>query len=66
MSYYVHRSRDDREGWIGPIRCERQAHKEKDAWEDAGWTAEVHKSSPEIKAKVATWVKAVAERRARG
>ncbi len=43
MSWYVKRERPGvvgrKDGWTGPIRSERQAHRERDAWIDAGWTS---------------------------
>lgn len=56
MTFYVERSHPDgRAGWTGPIRSLAQAWKEAGAWHDAGWSAIVHESSPEIKAKVRAW-----------
>lgn len=59
----VHPERRPSEGWVGPIRSEQQAHKEKAAWEGAGHKAEVHPSSPEVKKRVRDWQRAADERR---
>lgn len=56
MSSYVKRSNGDREGWTGPIRSEKQAQKEAAAWTDAGWTAEVVPSTPEVRSAVRAWM----------
>jgi len=56
MSFYVRRVHTDgRGGWVGPIRSERQAEKEKAAWESCGWVAWVEPSTPEIKATARAW-----------
>lgn len=59
MSYYVKRSRPGvvgtKRGWTGPIRSERQAHRERAAWTEAGWEAEVVPSSPAVRAEVRKW-----------
>lgn len=67
MSFYVHRIResDGRNGWVGPIRSEHQAGRERAAWEDAGWLAWVHESSAEVKRAVHAWQHQVHEERAR-
>jgi hypothetical protein len=70
MSYYVKRTRPARAddnlrrvvdgikiGWTGPIRSERQAGRETAAWQDAGWTAELVKSTPAVRAEVRAWQK---------
>lgn len=58
MSYYVHRINENgRQGWTGPIRSEKQANKEAEAWKDAGQEATVYESSPEVKARVRAWDK---------
>jgi len=58
-SFYVHRTRGDREGWTGPIRSQRQADREAAAWREAGWAATVHPSTPETKRRVRAWERAV-------
>jgi hypothetical protein len=55
MSSYVRRAKDGRQGWTGPIRSDRQAQREAQAWTDAGWTATVEPSTPEIRAEVRKW-----------
>jgi protein gp37 len=64
MTYYVKRYRHstERTAWVGPIRSERQAEREAQAWRDArdsfdraDWTAEVHESTPEIRREVRAW-----------
>lgn len=59
MSFYVERRREDRHdglpSWTGPIRSQRQAHKEARAWQEAGWTAHVHPTSPVIRSLVRAW-----------
>lgn len=64
MSAYVKRTNPetDRVGWTGPIRNDKQAEREATAWRDAGWAAEVHPSTPEIRAQVRAWEKAKAQR----
>lgn len=63
MSAYVKRTNPQgRVGWTGPIRSDRQAQREADAWLDAGWEAEVHPSTPAVKAEVRAWEKAKAAR----
>lgn len=65
MAFYVRRvnTGTGREGWVGPIRSERQAHREALAWEadtDSHgnyWSADVFVSCPEIKARVRAWEK---------
>jgi hypothetical protein len=57
-SHYVKRSRDGRDGWTGPIRSPRQAAKEAAAWIDAGWTAQVVDSTPDVKREVRAWQRA--------
>lgn len=71
MSFYVKRSRpahpsdheasvvDGRKvGWTGPIRSERQAHREAAAWCDGGWSGNVVAGSPEVKREAREWQKA--------
>ena len=65
-SFYVKRERGGREGWVGPIRSARQAQREVDAWESAGWSAEARPSSVEVKAQVRSWQAAVKRERAGG
>jgi hypothetical protein len=57
MSFWVKRQDPARmkTSWTGPIRSERQAGREADAWTDAGWSAEVVPSSPEVRAEVRAW-----------
>jgi hypothetical protein len=75
MSYYVRRDKPGTPGgyaYVGPIRSARQAGREAEAWNDAGREAEnppynavVMLSTPEVRAAVRAWVKAVNARRAR-
>jgi hypothetical protein len=60
MSYYVKRS-GGRLGYayVGPIRAEKQAHKEAEAWISCGHTAEVLESSPAVRADVRAWDKTI-------
>jgi hypothetical protein len=44
-----------RTGWTGPIRNERQAQRERGAWDSAGWTARVVPSSATVRAEVRAW-----------
>jgi hypothetical protein len=67
MSYYVKRRRvivnsdtdprhvDPGIGWTGPIRSPKQAEKERQALENAGWTAEVVPSTPEVRKQIREW-----------
>ena len=56
MSFYVKRVRHDgRIGWTGPIRSALQVEREADAWRDAGWTADVLPSTPEVRAEIREW-----------
>jgi hypothetical protein len=58
-SFYVERvAPTGRIGWTGPIRSERQARREADAWRGSGWSAVVRPTSPEVRAKVRAWEKA--------
>lgn len=59
-SYYVKRS-GGRLGYafVGPIRSEKQAQKEVDAWISVGHTAELLPSSPLVRAEVRAWTKNV-------
>ena len=58
MSFYVYRKHDDgREGWVGPIRSYKQARREFQAWEDAGWWARIDDSTPEVRAAVRAWTR---------
>lgn len=63
MSFYVRREKPGnvgvRRGWTGPIRSERQAEREAEAWRDAGWSAIVETSSSEIKREVRRWMNEV-------
>jgi hypothetical protein len=58
MSFYVKREKDGREGWTGPIRSFNQARREFAAWEDAGWSAKIEDSTPEVRKQVRDWQKA--------
>ena len=65
MTFYVHRIHESgREGWTGPIHSRAQAEKERAAWESvsdsfgAGYSAEIHKSSIDIKRTVREWAAA--------
>jgi len=66
VSFYVHRINHEtgREGWTGPIRSLAQAEKERASWESAedsfgaGYSAEVHESSTDIKRAVREWTAA--------
>lgn len=53
------------EGWTGPIRSERQADREAQAWVTAGWHAERVASTPEIRAQVRAWQRTADERQGR-
>ena len=55
MSFYVRRERNGRTGWTGPIRSLRQATRENIAWRNAGWTATVEPSTPEIRRQIREW-----------
>jgi hypothetical protein len=55
MSFYVKRSRNGRTGWTGSIRSAAQAERERAAWAEAGWTAEVVANSAEVRAQVRAW-----------
>lgn len=57
MSFYVKRERTDRVGWTGPIRSQRQAEREAEAWRDAFWTATVIQSTPEVRQQIRQWEK---------
>jgi hypothetical protein len=57
VSAYVKRERDGRIGWTGPIRSASQVVRERDAWIDAGWSAEVVPSSPQVHKEVRAWVR---------
>lgn len=67
MSFYVERSRayPAAYGWTGPIRSARQAHREKDAWSEAGWAALVMPSTPEIRKQVRAWQRETDKRNGR-
>jgi hypothetical protein len=59
MSFYVKReARCGCTAWVGPIRSEQQAHRERAAWEAAGRRAEVLPSTPEVRAAVRAWERA--------
>jgi hypothetical protein len=55
MSFYIRRTRDDRNGWTGPIRSYRQARREFAAWTEAGWDAVIEDSTPEVRTAVRQW-----------
>jgi hypothetical protein len=55
MSFYVRRERDGRIGWTGPIRSANQVEREAQAWRDAGWSATVEQSTPEIRQQIRDW-----------
>jgi hypothetical protein len=58
MSYYVKRSGGRfGQGYVGPIRSEKQAQRECEAWRGAGHTAELLPSSPLVRAEVRAWSK---------
>lgn len=60
MTFYVRRVHTDgRGGWVGPIRSERQARREQQAWESCGWVAWVEESSPAVRAAVRSWQRAM-------
>jgi hypothetical protein len=64
-SYYVRReSVDGRVGYVGSIRSRAQAHREAEAWRSCGQTAVVLPNTPQVRAQVRAWQKAVKERRA--
>lgn len=62
MSYYVSRVRfyPYRIGWTEPIRSPRQAEKERQAWQDAGWIATVVPSTPQVRKEIRAWEKSKA------
>jgi len=65
MSFYVRRMKAERFEptrleWVGPIRSDKQAQKERDAWRECGWDATVFESSPDVRATVRAWQKEVA------
>ncbi len=62
-AFYVRREKDGREGWVGPIRPEAQAEREKDAWQESGWVAEVHPATAELRHVVNAWQRAAREAR---
>jgi hypothetical protein len=56
VSFYVRRwDAEHPESWTGPIRTEKQAHKEATAWQQAGWSAEVVPSTPAVRTAVRDW-----------
>jgi hypothetical protein len=57
MSFYVKREAPSGVAYVGPIRSERQAHRERDAWESAGRPAVVLVSTPAVRAAVRAWEK---------
>lgn len=54
MSFYVRREGSSI-GWTGPIRSEKQANREADAWRSVGWSATVEPSTPEIRKQIREW-----------
>jgi hypothetical protein len=59
MSFYVKRVRQDgRIGWTGPIRSANQVQREATAWRNAGWSATVEPSTPEVRKQVREWERA--------
>lgn len=61
MSFYVRRvTSAGRVAWTGPIRSERQAGREAQAWRDAGRSAEVVESTADVRAQVRAWERAKA------
>jgi hypothetical protein len=56
MTYYVKRS-GGRLGYafVGPIRSERQAQREADAWQSCRHSAQLLPSSPLVRAEVRAW-----------
>lgn len=68
MSYYVRRDKPGTPGghaYVGPIKTERQAYKEVDAWNgsDPAYNAVALVSTPVVRSYVRAWQKAVRERR---
>jgi hypothetical protein len=59
-AYYVKRS-GGRLGYayVGPIRSEKQAHKEVAAWVSCGHTAEVLEATPAVRTDVRSWEKTI-------
>jgi hypothetical protein len=56
MSSYVRRTKPDGgPAWVGPIRFEAPAERERDAWASAGQPAEVFPATPEVRALVRLW-----------
>lgn len=58
MSFYVRRHRNGRTSWTGPIRSERQAGREADAWQSEGFTTEIIPSSESVRRDVRNWDRA--------
>lgn len=63
-SYYVRRVKETTPGgfaYVGPIRSERQAEKEADAWNSCstGYAARVLPSNPATRKLVREWTRAV-------
>lgn len=81
MSFYVYRTREARAddvpalvdpvvgrkvGWTGPIRSERQAEREAQAWREAGHSATVEPSTPDVRKRARTWQRAADKALGRG
>lgn len=64
MSFYVKREYNRRTAWTGPIRSERQAHREAAAWQNTGRFAEVVQSTSEVRKQVRDWEQQVKAERA--
>lgn len=64
-SYYVKRSGGSLGyAFVGPIRTEKQALKEVEAWRGAGHAAELLPVTPQSRSEVRAWQKAIKARRA--
>lgn len=64
MSFYVRRVKGTRVGFTGPIRSERQAHREAAAWEGEGFEASVLESNSVVRAEVRRWERRQVDARA--
>lgn len=54
-TFYVHRTNaDGREGYVGPLPRAR-ADRERAAWIDSGWMADIIPVTPETRAVVRAW-----------
>lgn len=65
MSFYIHRTRGEREGWTGPIRSYKQARREYAAWLDTGWDPRIDDSTPDVRRAVREWQAAANKRHGR-